>query len=254
MKLYSERPGASVSMGDDPELRNLLMHVMEYDKIEYVIETGTYNGLGSTTFVAECLAMASPPERFVTIEANWRFWRQAKRNLRRFQFITCLWGMSVALKEGLEFIRNDELLRHHEQCEDIFIDNIDDPVGSYTRELLGGSGWAGRRNPLRYLMDRRKHYDGEGLLEKWLREFRHSNPLVILDSAGGMGLLEFRILLETMGDSSYRVLLDDVNHIKHYRSLKHIESAPAFEVLGLSENNGWVFARHAQVASGCEGK
>ena len=87
-------------------------------------------------------------------------------------------------------------------------------------------------------------YGGEGLLAKFLLEVRDANPLVLLDSAGGTGWLEFTALRQTMGDRPYVLLLDDVHHVKHYRSLEHVRRDPSFEIIALDEHHGWMLARH----------
>ena len=66
-----------------------------------------------------------------------------------------------------------------------------------------------------------------------------------MDSAGGIGFLEFTILLRVMRNRPYSLLLDDINHIKHFRSYEHIRKDRRFTILGLDESRGWLFARHA---------
>lgn len=243
MRLLSEATPAAIPMHDDPELQKLLQDITKTEKFKYVIETGTFDGLGSTTFIAESFPKHFSPQMFVTIEADWKRWRQAMRNLRRFPFIKCLWGNSVKQKQAIDFIRNDDFILNHEKYDDIFIDNVDNPVEFYTKEVLGELKNKGFKNPISYFFDRKNKYQGEGLMEKYLRKVKANNPLVILDSAGGIGFLEFSILIEVMGDYPYVVLLDDVKHIKHYRSVKLIEKDPDFQVLGFNKNR-WLVAKH----------
>ena len=110
MKLYSSCPSASMSMHANERLKNLLRAVMREESFNIVIETGTYLGLGSTTFIAESFPANRPPSSFITIEANWSAWRKARKNLARFPFISPLWGKSVPTEEALLFIRTDEML------------------------------------------------------------------------------------------------------------------------------------------------
>lgn len=248
MKLYSEYPGASISMHDDKQLREALKSTIEQERINYVIETGTYQGLGSTTFVAESFQEDSPPRIFVTMEANWISWRRAKRNLSRFTFVRPLWGKSVETKEALTFIQNDDLLRNHQDYKDLFIDNIDDPIAFYSNEVLGKLGsWRFRlANIIANLLFRAFNYQGEDLLRHYLLQFRDKKPLVVLDSAGGIGFLEFSIVLETMLSYPYLILLDDIHHVKHYRSFIHIRSDSSFSIIALNEQSGWLLAKHIQ--------
>ncbi len=119
-----------------------------------------------------------------------------------------MWGNSVKQKQAIDFIRNDDFILNHEKNDDIFIDNVDNPVDFYTKEVLGELENKRFKNPISYFLDRKNKHQGEGLLEKYLRKVKANNPLVILDSAGGIGFLEFSILLEVMGDYPYVVLLD----------------------------------------------
>src|SRR4051794_26393159 len=140
MKLYSEHPGATMAMGHDPALRVLLAEVVRAEGVDAVIETGTFRGLGSTTLLAEAFPSDKPPVRFITIEANRTSWEEARRNLQRFPFVTVLWGLSVPFQEALRFLASDECLRDHTRWPQIWIDDVTDPLGFYTREILGQLG------------------------------------------------------------------------------------------------------------------
>lgn len=246
MKPYSEYSLGSISMHDSPELRQLLAEAIVRERIGHVIETGTFEGLGSTRFLAETFASTIVPRTFVTIEANWRSWRRARRNLRRFGFIRSLWGRSLQTRQALEFVETDQCLREHGRYPDIFIDNVEDPVAFYRREILGELGGVSKRLHRRVLrmFDRAVHYQGEDLLERSLLPVRDEGPLVVLDSAGGVGWLEFQTMLRVMQHRRYHVLLDDVHHLKHFRSLAHIRADPAFRIIGMDERHGWVLATH----------
>ena len=246
MKPYREYALGSISMHDSDELRSLLRDLIARRRIDHVVETGTHEGLGSTRFVAESFPTDSPPRSFVTIEASWRHWRRARRNLRRFPFVRPLWGQSLPLRDAIDFVAQDEVIRHHERYPDVFIDDVEDPVGFYTGELrgeLGGESLGVARRVLRAL-DRRLRHRGENLLAKSLLRVRDGNPLVVLDSAGGTGWLEFIELRRTMDDRPYVLLLDDVHHVKHFRSLEHVRRDPSFAIVGLDERHGWMLSEH----------
>jgi hypothetical protein len=246
MKLLSEYR-ANMSMEAGQELCLLLKETLEKQKVTHVLETGTYCGLGSTTFVAESFPASSPPKIFVTVEINWASWRQAKRNLRRFPFVTPLWGRTVTAKAALQFIDSDYVLRNPGQYPDIFIDDTRDPLRFYREEILGALGGA-HRSPARaigWLFDRVFSYAGDDLLEKYLLRFQTNDPLIVMDSAGGIGFLEFSILQRVMQNHSYLLLLDDINHIKHFRSCERIKKDRQFSILGIDESHGWLLAKHA---------
>lgn len=246
MKLYGESAGASMSMHDDQEIRDVLKRVIQEEKIDHVLETGTHKGLGSTRFIAEAFPEDSSLAKFVTIEANWKRWRKAKRNLSRFSFVQPLWGNSVHVNDALDFIRHDKLLHDHRSNDDIFIDDINDPIAFYSKEILAEE----RCSPFMFFITPIMHidavfnYQGEDVLRRYLREFRNKKLLVVLDSAGGIGFLEFSVLLEEMSSYPYLILLDDILHIKHYRSYNHIRSDSSFSIIALNEQSGWLFAKH----------
>lgn len=246
MKLFSESPGASMSMAASEELRSLLRDILKEGTVTHVLETGTFRGLGSTMFVSESFPVDHPPRIFVTIEANWVSWRQAKGNLRRFPFVKALWGRTVPVRKALAFIERDEALRNHREYPDIYIDDVANPVYFYSQEVAGrlrGSADV-PKNLVRRYFDRLVSYAGENLLEKYATKFRSTNPLIILDSAGGIGFLEFTIVEAAMRKFPYLLLLDDINHIKHFRSYRHVREDPHFELLGADQKEGWLLARH----------
>ena len=246
MKPYREYPLWSVSMHDSDELRQLLRQAIVRHNVEHVVETGTHEGLGSTRFIAESFPADTPPKSFVTIEAGWKSWRRARRNLRRFPTVTPLWGHTLELRSAIDFVERDECIRCHESYPDVFIDDVDDPVGLYTRELKTGISGAPRkiRDRLVFAIDRRFQYRGEGLLAQSLMRVRNATPLIVLDSSGGTGWLEFTTVRDTMGTHPYLLLLDDVHHLKHFRSLESVRRDRSFEILGLDERHGWMLAHH----------
>ena len=244
MKPYREYEFGSISMHDNAQLRELLRAVIVGEQLEHVVETGTHEGLGSTRFLAESFQATTTPKSFVTIEASWKSWRRAKRNLISFPFVKPLWGQTLELRRALDFVQSDECIRHHERYPDIFIDDVDDPVAFYSREVRGEL--AGTPNVFRRLqraIDRWRAYAGDDLLAKSLARVREQNPLVVLDSAGGTGWLEFLTVCSTMQDRPFVLLLDDVHHLKHFRSLERVRRDPAFHILGTDERHGWMLAR-----------
>jgi hypothetical protein len=247
MKLYSTASHANISMIVDSRLRHLLVDITRRSPISHILESGTHTGLGSTKFIAEIFgAQSPPPQLFVTIEANHHSWQQARENLKGFSFVTPVWGLSTSRQEGLRFIQNDPALLNHLEYPDIFIDDVQDPINFYSREIAGGLG-GGTRNPLekiRRLVDRPRYYSGESLLMKWLDAFRSYNPLVVLDSAGGVGYLEFNTVQQYMSEHAYFLLLDDICHVKHFRSYEYVHNNSNFAVIGENKDAGWLLAKY----------
>ena len=238
MKLYSTYSKAGMDMQGRDALSRTLSACLEVENIQYVVETGTYLGLGSTKTIAE--AFSAPPAEFVTIEANWTSWGAARKNLTRFPFVTPLWGNSVAREEALAFINEDPAIIHHSAYPDIWIDDINNPQKFYSDEVrgkLGGFGFA-------ELVAKYLHYSGEDLLRKYLSKFKELRPLIVLDSAGGTGYLEFKITQEVMGNNPYILLLDDIHHLKHFRSLRDMKEDKRYLLLSENMEDGWVLAKH----------
>jgi hypothetical protein len=182
-----------------------------------IIETGTYLGTGSTMMICKLIRSIMTggssaakafdkilPEVF-TIEASESNYNQARINLDRFRFCKVIHGCSVDVKDAIEFIKSDEAIINHEKYPQFIIDTLDDPVGFYTSEVAGqlfGKGKKGKNFVLRTL----------------IAENMNKRPIFILDSAGGIGWMEFQYVVNTMGRRRYAVLLDDVQHLKHFRS------------------------------------
>ena len=96
MKLYSDKPGASIQMSADAEFKSILQRIIANENIRFVFETGTYLGTGSTAAIAELfLSNNKIPERFITVEANFEYYTAAKNNLLQYAFIEPVFGLSV---------------------------------------------------------------------------------------------------------------------------------------------------------------
>ncbi len=251
MKLMSDHIGKSIRMKDSDQLRQLLSKAIEKNKIECILETGTHVGLGSTKFIAECIASPSPQTRFVTLEIDWVSWRQAKRNLAKFDFVDCVWGRSVDMNAALRFIEKDECLGDHEKYPEIFIDNISNPKQFYKNEIEGHLSVSNKQHSSLLIYDRLMRlyhrltkYEGDNLLSRYLHILQGKRPLIVLDSAGGIGLLEFNIVCDVMENHEFFILLDDINHVKHFRSLQMIRANASYELLGVDYDDGWALAKY----------
>lgn len=224
-------------MSADPVLRSLLFRIVKAESIKCVVETGTFLGLGSTTMLAEAFPTNAPPHRFVTLEANRQRWEKARDNLTRFPFVTPVWGLSVPLEEALAFLAADECLSDHRRWPDVWIDDVVDPLAFYSAELRGQLGGVSKQ-------DVASGYQGEDLLRLELRASAGLPVFIVLDSAGGVGFLEFSILLRELRDRPYIILLDDIDHIKHFRSAQIVHDDPRFTILGSDVDRGWMLAQY----------
>lgn len=240
MKLYSEYPQASIQMSEDPHLIKELKTLATADCIHYIFESGTYLGTGSTSFIANTFKNCKNLKQFFTLEINPDFFLQAKKNLAQFSFVRCIYGLSVKYDEAIAFIKTDDAILNHHQYSDVFIDDIINPQKFYLNEI---EGFLSRKKlGLRRLLLRKR----EDVIQETLAPLK-GTPLIVLDSAGGIGYLEFQKVLKIMrSKKEFYLLLDDVHHLKHFRSKLDVEADEKFKILAKSLDNGWLLAHHAK--------
>lgn len=200
-----------------------------------VIETGTYLGLGTTSALIDAVRGSKQWKggnkiQIHTIEANYNNYKKAKKNLEPYDvWVHVHHGLSLDLDECLTFIENDDVLLNHEEYPDIYFDSPD-PVQFYSDEVKGqlkafGEGPQGR----------------EGIMYGLALDNIKKNPLFVLDSAGGMGFLEYQRVVGMMGENLFYVWLHDVDHLKHFRSVLHMKDYLDCTVL-VSHGTEWVLA------------
>lgn len=175
---------------NEEEFRN---KVKEFSKeVDEIIETGSYLGNGSTLIFAE----TGKPIK--TIECNKNFYLTAIMNLRSFDNVKCLFGYSLKLNDMIEFIKNDNF---YNENKNVYTDS-DNPKEFYLREIG-------------------KHKIEEDILWKLINNTK--KQIIFLDSAGGVGYLEFKKVM-SLGDKLKNkiLIMDDINHCKHYRSVQEL--------------------------------
>ena len=194
-----------------------------------VVETGTYLGQGSTRIIASAF-QEKPPEKFYTLEISRSYYEAARQNLSDLPYVEVLWGLSMGRSEAERFIREDAFLRTGAQSLHLKVDHSD-PIEFYLREIRGQFGGSAPAD------DAPDH-----LLESILLEVREKVPLIALDSAGGIGWLEFQEVLRLQEGYPFVLFLDDVNHVKHHRSRLCVKSHPDFSIIDCDMNDGWLVA------------
>ena len=258
MKLYRDSQHASMQMAHDPLLLDALNSTIKKFGIDVAVETGTYQGTGSNSIVAESMQRVGQPMLLQTMEVSFASWLKAYGNLRHLLFVDCRWGCSVDRVGALAFIRQDDVLLNHQSYPDIFIDDVVDPVQFYVDEIngmLGSDKTHSQKSDTRERLlsmlgmqtqsiDRNQLWSGESLLSRFFELYRSNRPLVILDSAGGVGYYEFRKTIDNMANAEFLVLLDDTNHLKHFRSVRHINADTKFEMIAANPEYGWALAWH----------
>jgi hypothetical protein len=177
----------------------LINKIIKNNNIEEIVETGTYNGLGSTKVFAE----TNVP--LITIETNTNNYNDAKNNLAQYKNVKFINARSLKKNDMMEFIKNDTFLFNKQYLNDCqILTDHEDPIGFYGREL---------------------NINGE-IEENVLFDLINNNKkqIIFLDSAGGVGYLEF---LEVMKlEKNYlvnkHIVLDDIFHVKHFRSYEYL--------------------------------
>lgn len=220
MKLYCTKMGSSISMVFDDTLINSIKNIS--NDIDVIIETGTYTGEGSTRMISE-IFKNSNIEKFCTIEINRDFYIKAKINLKKYDFVEILNGLSLEVEECIKFIEDDDFIKNHHLNDEIYIDNLENPIKFYTDEI-----------------NRIDKDTEQNLLEKLIKENIGKRLFIVLDSAGGIGYLEFNKVMALLKDKKYYLLLDDIHHIKHFRSYEYIMNNEDFKVISLNYDKGWL--------------
>jgi hypothetical protein len=175
-------------------------HILLTYQVDEIIETGTFNGLGSTSIFAKT------GKKVISIESCLNHYQQAKENLKNYPNVFLNYGSSLDIKEMEEFIDNDDFYESDLiKNKNLFIDG---DKNFYKNEING----FGIENPPK-----------ENILIDFIDNY--SNQLIFLDSAGGVGYMEYQKVMSLSYKKLQKkvLLLDDIRHIKHYRSILDIK-------------------------------
>ena len=200
-------------LGEDKQLVRAVNELFKPKDIFAVVESGTFHGTGTTKLIINAIEAANYITRplLFTVEASENNYLIAKKNLKEYEWVQVIHGVSVDMQDALNFMEHDEPLNQHGFWPNIYIDDLNNPVAFYSQEVRGqlfGSGKVGENN----------------VFARLLPAVRQSSILLVLDSCGGTGWFEFQKAIELMGDYPFCMLLDDVCHVKHFRSAAYIES------------------------------
>lgn len=187
-----------------------------------IIETGTFLGQGSTLILAEALDRESENYEMYTIEVNSEYAAEARENLKSFLNVHVLEGLSIPRSMLLDELETESFLSSFQGG--IYIDFFGPKRASqYVEECA---------------------FDGsDDLLGLSLKTFGFCPDLVLLDSAGHLGFVEFNYVLSLLKGSCY-FILDDVFHVKHHLSLNLMSNDKRFEIKKISnERFGFCIAK-----------
>lgn len=252
MKLYSQKSGASIKMVPDVRFLKVLKEIIQLENIQFVFESGTYLGTGSTSTLAKLfIDNEKIPADFITVEANLEYYKLAKKNLAKYDFIKPVFGLSVDYLEAVKFLVNDNIFNELESYPDVFIDHLETPQHFYLQEILIGL--------FQDKTEQQIKKTGTGIFAKkqnTIYNFRNNvasdfctnrkdhTSLILLDSAAGIGFFEFLELKKQMGNNDYYIILDDIDHLKHFRSKEFIKKNPQdYKLIELDKEAGWLIAK-----------
>jgi len=175
------------------DFKDAITYLIKTEKLQRIIETGSYLGEGTTQAIADALV---GHEQVFSIEVNPRHYEIARKRHRNTP-INFMLGLSVGRSDVPTSISFDV-------PDNIVIDHLD-----HNRELL--------------YKQEISFKGADNLLNLALSKLDYKPDLVILDSAGHMGLQEFKYLMNLVEPGFY-LALDDTNHVKHYDTCKSLET------------------------------
>lgn len=150
-----------------------------------------------------------------------------RKHIRDIPWITVKHALSVGRDDAIGFIEQDELLQDTSILPNIRIDSLD-PVPFYTAEVKG-------------------ELFGDKQTPRW-NFFKHNKKfklkhLWILNGVGGIGWLEFQMVMALMGNEKYWILLRDLDHVKHMRSLTYADKTPQWRIVAMRKRQ-WALVQH----------
>lgn len=215
----------NISPTQDGEFAAAIRRTVERFKPKYVIETGTHTGEGTTRVLFESLYSLGADHEWtlVTIEAARKLFMKAADRYRKHPEVVCLHGLSIP-KTMLPTREQIQALVIGEQIPDIYYDH--DPKVRVDRYL-----------------SEQASYGPHELLRVACAAFEFKPDLVLLDSAGHLGFIEFEYLM-SMVKGPFVLVLDDIRHVKHHRTWESIKSSEHWEILEQGDERfGWGIAR-----------
>lgn len=219
-------PTNGVSIDDHSAFYADIKNTVQTYGCKRIIETGTYCGLGTTSAL---LSGMSDDASLYTIEASKNNWKKAVNNTKDSgKKVHCLHGLSVPYAM-LPTEKDIELLVEKHIDLDVFVDHEDsNRISLYYTETPVG------------LQD--------DLLRKAFSLHNNMPDLLLLDSAGHIGKIEFNYALSLLNTSCV-FILDDTQHIKHHLSVEHMKKDFRFKIVKEStEKFGYVIAEYHHTA------
>lgn len=167
--------------------------------LQNIIETGTLYGTGTTAAVLDGLEALGTDGKFISIECNPHNFLKARANTK---------GRPVRLLKGLSIPK--ELRPKLSEID--FSDYPDDTIVDHQPEKRAKN-----------YFDETNYPGTDCLLDVALRMMSYQPDLVILDSGGHIGTIEFNYLMSKVKGEFY-LALDDTRHVKHRKTVEQIKA------------------------------
>lgn len=239
-------------MEPDPEFIMVMEEIIRKNNIRSVFESGTYLGTGSTETLAKLFVENNKkPEKFITVETNLDYFIKAKKNLAKYNFIKPVFGLSVDYLEAVKFLVNDRIFENLDKYEEIYIDHLSNPQHYYLKEIMIGVVQEGlekstqKKNISFFSSGKKETIEFKNnVLSDFCCDLYHESSLIVLDSAAGIGFYEFNQVNQLMYNREYYLVLDDIEHLKHFRSREYIEThSEEYNIISQSKEAGWLIAK-----------
>lgn len=176
---------------NNSEFKSVINELIANNDIDEIIETGAFNGLGSTSVFADT-------KKYVfSVECNYNNFITSSRNLQYYENVCLIHGLSLKRVDLIRFLLNESF-----EIETKY--DSDFPKTFYMREI-------------------NQQVVIENALEVLCNNDR--KQLIFLDSAGGVGYAEFLYIMDLQPNflKNKILVLDDISHIKHKRSVENLE-------------------------------
>ena len=191
------------------EFRDVVRRLVKEHDIDEVVETGTFLGTGSTSvFAGEGLSV-------FTVECNRNHLMQAADNLKGMSNVCFIHGLSLKRERIIS--------------------------GLMAMEFPEGGIYDSSHPKVFYVQEANQQVIVEDALS--LLAKNETRQVVFLDSAGGLGYLEFLEFMSwPLNVRKQKVLiLDDVTHVKHAKSVQSLKDW-GFEV-GVSQDGRFAWCQ-----------
>lgn len=176
--------------------------IREYNP-QFILETGTYYGEGTTRAIIDA---KSPESRLISIEVNPEHYNKAFKNIN---------DPNTILLNGLSIPRDllPKKLDLDGYPDNVFVDHE------------AANRWQLYQNEVAHGVKDNMINTAMGLLNTYRPD------MVLLDSAGHIGTIEFDYLMALFRGRDMILALDDTMHIKHFKTTQKIAEDTRFTLL-----------------------